>query len=145
MKITAASLCPTLPSSKTSSDNRYGEAQGFAYHIGACYKPLLLPGHAQALQLLRQMMEHKEVDDKIEITENEAQEYYTKNKHQMSRPPKARIRYIRVSLGSSRDDDRRVHERIDEAYQKLAPGIFQDGADFEEVAREYSEDSISAA
>jgi len=97
------------------------------------------------LRLLRQMMEQEEVDDKIEVTEAEMRAFYTENSKRMAYPPKARIRYIRIGLGTSDDEARRARERADEAYKKLVPGLFGDGADFASVAQEYSEDPQSAA
>ncbi|WP_336072297.1 peptidyl-prolyl cis-trans isomerase [Nitratireductor rhodophyticola] len=97
------------------------------------------------LRLLRQMMEQEEVDDKIEVTEAEMKEFYKANVEQMVYPPRARIRYIRIGLGASDDEMRRARKRADEAYRKLVPGLFGDGADFAVVAQEYSEDPESAA
>ncbi len=97
------------------------------------------------LRLLRQMMEQEEVDDKIEIADTEMQEFYAKNGKRMAYPPRARIRYIRIDLGASNDEERRARERAQEAYNKLVPGFFRDGADFATVAQEYSEDPESAA
>ncbi|MEZ5933089.1 MAG: peptidyl-prolyl cis-trans isomerase [Alphaproteobacteria bacterium] len=97
------------------------------------------------LQLLRQMMEQEEVDDKIEITDEEMQAFYAKNREQLIEPPKVRIRYIRIDLGTSADEERRARERAKEAYGKLVPGLLREGADFAVVAREYSEDAQTAA
>lgn len=97
------------------------------------------------LRLLRQMMEQEEVDDKIEVSETEMREFYAENSTRMVYPPKARIRYIRIGLGASEDEMRRARKRADEAYKKLVPGLFGDGADFASVAQEYSEDPESAA
>ena len=97
------------------------------------------------LQLLAQMMEQEEVHDKIEITETAMKAFYAKNNKQMVPPPKARVRYIRIGLGASDDEERRARQRADEAYRKLVPGFFRDGADFAAVAQEYSEDPESAA
>lgn len=97
------------------------------------------------LRLLRQMMEQEEVDDKITVTDKEMQEYYARNGERMAYPPKARIRYIRIGLGASEDEERRAREKADQAYNKLAPGFFREGADFAAVAQEYSEDPESAA
>ena len=97
------------------------------------------------LQLLRQMMEQEEVDDKIEITDEEMQAFYAENRSQLIEPPKVRIRYIRIGLGASDDEARLARERADEAYRKLVPGFLRSGADFADVAREYSEDTETAA
>lgn len=97
------------------------------------------------LQLLRQMMEQEEVDDKIEVTEAEMRDFYAEISQRLAYPPKTRIRYIRIGLGASDDEARRARGRADEAYKKLAPGIFGEAADFATVAQEYSEDPESAA
>ena len=85
------------------------------------------------------------MDDKIEIAETEMELYYEENGERMVPPPKARIRYIRIGLGSSDDEERRARERAEEAYDMLVPGLFRNGADFATVAQEYSEDPDSAA
>lgn len=97
------------------------------------------------LRLLRQMMEQEEVDDKIEVAETEIQKFYDENAKRLAYPPKARIRYIRIGLGASEDERRRARQRAEDAYNKVAPGFFRDGADFTSVAQEYSEDAESAA
>ena len=97
------------------------------------------------LQVLKQMLHQEEVDDKIQVTEEEIQQYYEQNQAQLSPEPQARIRYIRIGLGNSEDEAARARQRADDAYQKLKPGLFQTGADFAEVAQEYSEDPETAA
>lgn len=97
------------------------------------------------LQVLKQMMHQEEVDDKIQVTDEEMQKFYDENIDLMALPPKARIRYIRISLGQTEDEQKAARARADEAYKKLVPGLFQQGADFAEVAREYSEDPETAA
>lgn len=97
------------------------------------------------LDVLAQMMEQEEVDDKIEITDEELLAHYEQDKAQLVEPPQARIRQIVIRLGQTEDEYQRAWEKADEAYQKLAPGLFQAGADFAEVAREYSEDETTAA
>ncbi|MBE2225200.1 MAG: peptidyl-prolyl cis-trans isomerase [Anaerolineae bacterium] len=85
------------------------------------------------------------MDDKIEITDEEIQQYYQENQGLMAFPPQARIRYVRIGLGNSEDEAAAARQRTDEAYEKLAPGLFQDGEDFSAVAQEYSEDPETAA
>ncbi len=97
------------------------------------------------LQVLKQMMHQEEVDDKIQITDEEMQKFYNDNIDLMALPPKARIRYIRIGLGQTEDEQKAARVRADEAYKKLVPGLFQQGADFAGVAQEYSEDSETAA
>lgn len=97
------------------------------------------------LDVLAQMMEQEEVDDQIEITDEELRVHYEQDKAQLVEPPQARIRQIMIRSGQTEDEYQRAWEKADEAYQKLAPGLFQAGADFAEVAREYSEDELTAA
>ena len=97
------------------------------------------------LQVLKQMMHQEEVDDKLEVSDEEMQKYYDENINLMSLPPKARIRYIRIGLGQTEDEQKAAQARADEAYKKLVPGLFQQGAVFADVAQEYSEDPDTAA
>lgn len=97
------------------------------------------------LQVLKQMMHQEEVDDKIQVTDEEMQKFYDENIDLMALPPKAHIRYIRIGLGQTEDEQKAARTRADEAYKKLVPGLFQQGADFAGVAQEYSEDPETAA
>lgn len=97
------------------------------------------------LQVLKQMMHQEEVDDKLVISDEEMQKYYDENIGLMSLPPKARIRYIRIGLGQTEDEQKAAQARADEAYKKLVPGLFQQGAVFADIAKEYSEDPETAA
>jgi parvulin-like peptidyl-prolyl isomerase/predicted nucleic acid-binding protein len=97
------------------------------------------------LQVLKQMLHQEEIDDQIQPTDEELQKFYDENLDQMVLPSRARIRYIRVGLGSTEDEQNVARARADEAYRKLAPGFFQPGADFAAVAQEYSEDPETAA
>lgn len=97
------------------------------------------------LRLLKQMMEQEEVDDKIVNSEAELQAYYAANVERFRYAPQVRIQYIRIGLGSGDDEERRARDRMDEAYDKLVPGLFRNGADFAVIAKEYSEDTDSAA
>ncbi len=97
------------------------------------------------LQVLKQMMHQEEVDDKIQVTDEELQKFYDENIDLMALPPQARIRYIRIGLGQTEDEQKAARARADEAYKKLVPGLFQQGADFAGVAQEYSEDPETAA
>ena len=97
------------------------------------------------LDVLKQMMDQQEVDDKIEVTDEEIRQFYDQNPQMMAPPPQARIRYIRIALGQTEDEQKTARARAEEAYQKLVPGMFQQGADFAPVAKEYSEDPETAA
>ncbi|WP_245414224.1 peptidylprolyl isomerase [Nitratireductor sp. StC3] len=95
------------------------------------------------LRLLRQMMEQEEVDDRIDVTDEQIQAFYSDNRDRLVSPPKSRIRYVRIGLGSSEADASRARERSDEAFRKLTGAV--PGADFASVAQEYSEDVETAS
>lgn len=97
------------------------------------------------LQVLKQMLHQEEVDDQIEVTDEELQQFYDANTDLMTLPPNARIRYIRIGLGASADEANAARARADEAYRMLVPGFFQQGEDFAVVAQAYSEDPETAA
>lgn len=97
------------------------------------------------LQILKQMLHQEEVDDKIEITDEDIQQYYDENQALMAFPPQVRIRYIRIGLGNSEDEAAAAQQRADEAYERLNPGLFQQGEDFAVVAQAYSEDPETSA
>lgn len=97
------------------------------------------------LNVLKQMMEQQEVDDKIALTDEELRKYYDANAERMALPPKVRIRYIRVGMGNTEDEQKAARTKADAAYQKLVPGLLQSSAEFADVAKEYSEDPETAA
>ncbi|HID61940.1 MAG TPA: peptidyl-prolyl cis-trans isomerase, partial [Anaerolineae bacterium] len=100
------------------------------------------------LDVLKQMLHQEEVDDRIEVSDEEVQQYYDQHQRQMVEPPRARIRYIRIGLGQTEDERQRAWERANQAYEKLSPGgLFGrgQGADFAAVAAKYSEDETTAA
>ncbi|MBX3011874.1 MAG: peptidyl-prolyl cis-trans isomerase [Caldilineaceae bacterium] len=97
------------------------------------------------LDVLAQMMEQEEVDDQLTVTDEEVQTYYDENQAMLVTPPQARIRQILIRLGQTEDERQRAWEKANAAYQKVAPGLFQQGEDFAEVARQYSEDAATAA
>lgn len=97
------------------------------------------------LDVLAQMMEQEEVDDQITITDEEVQTYYNENQAMLVAPPQARIRQILIRLGQTEDERQRAWDKANEAYRKVAPGLFQQGEDFATVARQYSEDEATAA
>ena len=97
------------------------------------------------LQVLKQMLHQENVDDQIEVTDEEMQQFYNENQDLMAMPAQARIRYIRIGLGSSEDEAQRARDRADEAYNRLVPGARQTGEVFAAIAREYSEDPETAA
>jgi len=97
------------------------------------------------LDVLAQMMEQEEVDDQIAVTDEEVQTYYNENQAMLVSPPQARIRQILIRLGQTDDERQRAWAKANEAYAKVAPGLFQQGEAFASVARQYSEDEATAA
>ncbi len=97
------------------------------------------------LQVIKQMLHQEEIDDQIQVPEEEMLQFYNENANLLTLPPKARIRYIRIGLGANEDEMKAAQTKADEAYQKLVPGLLQKGADFAEIAQQYSEDPDSAA
>lgn len=97
------------------------------------------------LRVLTQMMEQEEVDDKIEVTDEELQAYYEEHKTELTPPPQARVRAIIIALGQTEAERKQAWNKANEAYQKLVPGLLQSGADFAEIARQYSEDEVTAS
>lgn len=97
------------------------------------------------LDVLKQMHHQENVDDQIQISDEELQKFYDENQARLVKPPEARIRYVRIGLGQTEDEEKRAEEKATEAYRKLVPGPFQPGADFATIAGEYSEDPASAA
>ncbi len=97
------------------------------------------------LQVLKQLLHQEEIDDQIQATDEELQTFYNDNLDLMALPPKTRIRYVRIGLGSTEDEQNAARARANEAYNRLVPGLFQSGADFAAIAQEYSDDPITAA
>ena len=97
------------------------------------------------LDVLKQMLDQQEVDDKVEVPDEDIRQFFDQNQEMMAPPPQARIRYIRIGLGQTEDEQQAARARADEAYKKLVPGLLQQGADFAVIAKEYSEDPETAA
>lgn len=94
--------------------------------------------------ILRQVLHQEEVDDKIQITEEEMRNFYNENSEAYVSPPRVQINYIRVSAGQTDAERKRAEKKIKEAYDKLKPGLFKDGAPFATIAKKYSEDPETA-
>ena len=104
--------------------------------------PLLEEARAS---ILRQMIHESEVDSRVNVTEQEVQDYYAGHKDYFSTPPEARIQSIRIDLGETEDEQTRAWSRANEAYLKLVPGFAGKPADFDQVAQEYDESDQSPA
>ena len=95
--------------------------------------------------ILRQMIHEVEVDSRVNVTEQEVQDYYEGHKDYFSTPPEARIQSIRIYLGETEDEQTRAWSRANEAYLKLVPGFARKPAEFDQVAQEYDESDQSPA
>ncbi|HBC86440.1 MAG TPA: hypothetical protein DCZ94_05755 [Lentisphaeria bacterium] len=84
---------------------------------------------------LEQMLHKEEVDEKISIPDNEVKEFYEKNKELLQEPTKAKVSFIRVTIGSSDDERKKAKETIEKAQDSL-----RSGTDFATVAKKFSDD-----
>ncbi len=78
----------------------------------------------------------KEIYSSITIPENESREYYDKHPEAFSQPEQIRARHILILVPEGADEkaDEKALNKIKDVQKKL-----QNGADFEELAKEYSE------
>ena len=86
-------------------------------------------------RILQQILHREEVDEKIEVTDDEAQEYYSKNEERYALPERVKISYIRVGIRAGGEEIQRSAAKAAEAYNKISSG-----EPFAAVASEYSED-----
>ncbi|PKL23101.1 MAG: hypothetical protein CVV47_16475 [Spirochaetae bacterium HGW-Spirochaetae-3] len=89
------------------------------------------------LKLLAEMMEKEEIDDKVSVSEEEIAGYFKANKRKYVIPPQSKIRRIAIKLEESEEGRRAAWRRAEEAYTRLAPGLFRKPADFAEIAGQY--------
>lgn len=90
--------------------------------------------------VLKQVLHQEEIDDKLEVSDEEMKTFYGEHKAQFVEPPQAKISYIQIGRGQTKDEYERGEKKAGEAYKKLNPGFWKKGQPFENVAREYSED-----
>ncbi len=78
----------------------------------------------------------KEIASSITIPEKESREYYSSHPEAFSQPEQIRARHILILVGEGADEkaDQEALNKIKEVQKKL-----QNGADFEALAKEYSE------
>lgn len=101
--------------------------------------------HARS-DLLARVLHQDEVDEKAAASDDEVRAEYERNKADYADPPRVKVRYIRVSRGTTEDEDARARAKMQEAEGKLKPGLFGgQPADFAEIAKQYSEDPETAA
>lgn len=94
--------------------------------------------------ILKQVLHQEEVDDKIQVSDEEVRAFYDKNAAAYVKPPRVQINYIRVSLGQTDSEQERAEKKIKDAFAKLKPGLFKQGAPFSTITMEYSEDPETA-
>lgn len=89
------------------------------------------------LKLISEMMEKEEIDDKVSVSEEEITAYFKANKGKYVIPPQSKIRRIAIKLEESEEGAQAAWRRAEEAYVRLAPGLFKKPADFAEIAGQY--------
>jgi peptidyl-prolyl cis-trans isomerase D len=77
---------------------------------------------------------HQSEKNKVQISEQKLKEFYEQNKARFSKPEQVKARHILLKTGEGKDDAA-VLKQAQELVTKL-----RGGADFEALAREYSED-----
>ena len=89
---------------------------------------------------IRELIDRK-VANKIAITDEETQAYYTENPQLFKQPEQVKASHILIKVEPTADDAKKAEasKKIEEIQQKL-----KEGDDFAELAREYSEGPSSA-
>ncbi len=72
----------------------------------------------------------------VEVTEEEKQAYYEENIEEFKRGPARKYKYVRLDVTASEADKNAAKEKIDSLYTEAVSG-----ADFEDLARQFSQDS----
>ena len=98
------------------------------------YKDELRPG------LLMDMLIEKEMASKLLVEPEEVKSYFDKNKNSFWKEPQARARVILVKIEYSQGPkaDQMAQREINKIYQES-----KSGADFAELAKKYSQDSLA--
>ena len=87
-------------------------------------------------QYLSQILHKEEIDNKIgEITDKEAEDFYKNNQDVLIEPVKVKLSLIWLDVGANGEKVDQANARANEALVSI-----QGGADFNEVAKQYSED-----
>ena len=80
----------------------------------------------------------KEIREKIQITDAEAQQYFEKNKSKFSTQEQRRASVILIKSGSENGGDGEARETLEKIQAKL-----QKGGDFGELAQQFSQDTLA--
>jgi len=93
-------------------------------------------------QILQMKLINIEIKSKIAITEKEIKDYYEAHKEDYKRAQEYHLRTILIKMGPSAIADEKKA-----ALEKVVAILraFESGSDFEELARQYSEDGTAAA
>lgn len=93
------------------------------------------------IQYLGQILHQQEVDEKLsDPTEEEMKEFYTKNQASFISPASAQISLIWIDQGLNGEKTEQAKQKADEAL-----ALLNNGTDFAEVAKKYSEDGSAAS
>ncbi|MFP4193932.1 MAG: peptidylprolyl isomerase [Desulfobacterales bacterium] len=114
--------------------NRFESEDQFQDHIGTMnYTEKDLEKEIRQSLAIKKLIEEK-FEDSMSVTDEEIESFYEENKEQFEVPEKVRARHILIK--SEDDDDKAgAREKIREVKQRL-----EDGEDFSELARQYSDD-----
>ncbi|MBT4603592.1 MAG: hypothetical protein HOC28_10690 [Bacteroidetes Order II. Incertae sedis bacterium] len=73
--------------------------------------------------------------DSMEVAEEEVQTYYDSHQADFQQEARTRVTYIKLDKAPSTADEQRTERQINDLYKRLT-----DGEDFEQLARDFSED-----
>lgn len=91
-------------------------------------------------QYLSQILHKEEIDSKLgEISDTEAEEFYQKNEDNLIEPAKVKLSLIWIDEGANGEKSEQANARANKALKSI-----QGGADFSEVAKQYSEDATAS-
>ncbi|RLC50658.1 MAG: hypothetical protein DRZ79_04050 [Candidatus Cloacimonadota bacterium] len=75
----------------------------------------------------------------VQVSDEEIKKYYEEHKEDYKKDPAAKLKYVRLQLKPSEADKQITKAKIDSLYE-----VIKKGADFAELAKEYSQDPGSA-
>lgn len=78
--------------------------------------------------------------ENIEVLDEEIQNYYKKNKEDYTEPEKRKLQYVKFEFKPSKDDTLGIQQDMQDILSQL-----QEGEDFSELAKTYSQDPGSAS
>lgn len=73
--------------------------------------------------------------DSMDVTEEDVQAYYDSHQEDFQQEARTRLSYIKLEKAPSTADEQRTERQINDLYKRL-----NDGEDFEQLARDFSED-----